>query len=498
MGESELDPEEWHKLRQLAEQEGGEFNDEAYEQARQQMLGMIPTVSNIGREVEEKTGLPLEPKEWYQKLLRLGSMAGKAAPGTLTQKGTAAVVTPATSFGLQQAGVPEVFADPLALGIGGVAGSKAPKVEASVTKKTKPSGLPERQYEKLTKPRTVSETKIQKIDKKLEKDFRDISEDILSTSPIEDTRAAIRDNPKFKSEIAKKFREVEALAESMPDKIHTDVIKESLEKKLSEKKTTGLSPSEYDKDLTKFISGFIKETPETEVGTAGLVAKYRENNKALTEYFSPGESKAHNRAKKDALLDYNRAIAEVIEKEYPDSEFSQLFKETNKRWADISDAESIDTFIDGLFKEGPKFKKGRKIFESENQARPFKRAMGDTNFKRFEQLMSDMLTSEKPYSMLKAAKARGWGDLFKTATLYVLSPKLALGKLGINKFRDAYEGITNMMLDKPQLTVTWKKGLDALKKGDFAKAETEFDILEKEKDRREALGKFNEKVGKGE
>jgi len=497
MGESDLSPEEFHKLRQLAEEQGGQFDDESYEQARQKMLGMIPTVSNIGREVEERTGAPLEPKEWYQKLLRLGSMSAKAQPGSISQKGTAGVAATATSYGLQQAGVPEVFADPLALAVGGVAGAKTPKAEVSLTKK-KPSGLPERQYEKLKEPRAVSEGKIEKINSKLEEDFRNISEDILATSPIEDTRAAISDNPKFKSEIAKKFKDVQELAESIPDKIHTDSVKKSLAKKISERKTTGFAPSEYEKDLKKFITGFIKETPSAEVGPSGLVAKYRENNKSLSEYFSPGESKAYNRAKKDALLEYNRVIADTIEKEYPGSEFSQLFKETNKQWADISDAESIDTFIDSLFKEGPQFKKGRKIFESENQARPFKRAMGEANFKRFEGLMADMLSSEKPHSMLKAAKKKGWSDLAKTGALYVISPKIAFGKLGIDKLKSAYNGLVNMLLDKPQLALTWEKGLNDLKKGDFAKAEKQFEVLEKERERIEALGKFNEKIKNSE
>ena len=70
LGNPDLDIEEWHKLRQLAEERGEEFDEEAFQQARQEASGMFPTVSNISSKIEEKTGLPLEPKTRGQKALR--------------------------------------------------------------------------------------------------------------------------------------------------------------------------------------------------------------------------------------------------------------------------------------------------------------------------------------------------------------------------------------------------------------------------------------------
>ena len=80
-----------------------------------------------------------------------------------------------------------------------------------------------------------------------------------------------------------------------------------------------------------------------------LVEQYRDNNRSLGEYFEPGASKALNRAKKDVLLDQNRAIASVLEKTNP--ELSKVFKEGNERWSKIMDVEAIDSFVSDMFPE---------------------------------------------------------------------------------------------------------------------------------------------------
>lgn len=97
----------------------------------------IPTQHSLEAAAERDIGVPLQPKNWFQKLLRLGSLAGAVKPGNLAAKATAGAVAPVASGGLQAAGVPEGAADFLALGGSQVArfpkiGPSASAIEQSV------------------------------------------------------------------------------------------------------------------------------------------------------------------------------------------------------------------------------------------------------------------------------------------------------------------------------------------------------------------------------
>ena len=480
-----LDPEEMDHIRKISEREGIPFDEEKYRQSVMKTSQEFPTQSNLERLIERKTGAPLTPKTKGQKLLKLSASAGKFAPGTLMQKATAAVIAPAVSEGLEAVGVPEPIAELVGLGTSGVGAKLAPK--KVIKQVTKPSGLPVRRFEKIKKPREVPAKKIAKIHEKLEGDFRKISDEIISDSPISKTKATLEENPAFKAEVGEQFKRVEELAEKLTEKISSKDLKKTLMRKASKKEGIGFTPSEYDKDYKKFMRQFAKETPVKEGGARDLVAQYRKNNKSLSEAYDPSSSRAFNRAKRDALLDYNRDIADVIESKYPNSEFSKLFKETNKQWAEISDAEAIDKFINGMFDGEVKFKKGRKFFENANEARPFKRALGEENFPKFEQLMKDMLSTEKPAKMLKVAKQKGFSDLVETAGAFIIHPTIGKLKLAYSVSKEAVKSLVNASIDKPQLMFTWEKGLDALKKGDFKAAEKSFNTLNKEVQKVEKL-----------
>ena len=474
------DPEEMERIKEISEREGIPFDEEKYKQAAQAALGSFPTPHNIARQAEEATGLPLTAKEPYQKLIETAFTAGRAQPGALSQKAVAGVTTPAVSHVAQELGVPEPIADILGYTAGGYLGNKTPEVDVKFGNKTKPSGLSERGFESITKPREITAKKKVQIDEALESDFKNISENIISESPIKETAKNIKENPTFKKEIGDQFKQVEELAKNIPEKINTDAIKKTLLNKFSKKDKKGFLPSEYDKDFSKFTAQFIRETPTGEVSAIDLVNQYRKNNKALSEFFEPSQSKAFNRAKKDALLEYNQAIADTIQSHFPDSEFSNLFKETNKKWSEISDVEAMNSFVDRLFEKGPNFKKGQKFFESENQSRPFKRALGEKGFKEFEQVMTDLMTTKTPYNMLKVAEKQGWSDLAKNAGLYLINPKLGTASTGLKASKLVYEKLINSMLHKPKLSFELKKGVDNLKKGNFDKAEKNFIHLNNE------------------
>lgn len=93
----------------------------------------FPTQHNIETAIEKNYGIPLEPKQWWDKLLRLGGMAMAFAPGNwfsrpgaprnLTPKIQAGIYAPAGSAALQHMGVPEGVADLAGLGVGALAGA---------------------------------------------------------------------------------------------------------------------------------------------------------------------------------------------------------------------------------------------------------------------------------------------------------------------------------------------------------------------------------------
>jgi hypothetical protein len=474
-----LDPEEIEHLRKIYEREGIPFDEEKYRDQVQNAAEYFPTQGNAERILEEKTGTPLQAKNKLQKSIKLGATAAKLTPGSLLQKGIAGVGAPVVSQGTQALGAPEGLADILGLGTAAFAGAKTPG-ELKIGKSKKPSGLTERRFEKLKKPTAVSEKKISKINSKIENEFRDLSNKIIEKSPIEETYSNLKNEKGFKTRSQESFRDVEKLAEQIPEKFSSVDVGKTLVDKVLAKKGLGFTPSEYTQNHHRFIKKFLKDTPKKEISAKDLVAQYRENNRALREVYEPGQSFAYNRAKRQALSDYNEAIASSIEKKFPDSEFSKLFKSSNKRWSEIMDAEAIDTFMNDLFDGKLNFKKGEQFFEKQGMDVPFKRALGEKGFEDFKQLMGDFMDYESASKLMKVAKDQGYGELATSAMGYLIHPKLGHAKTAIYLGKTGYKKLFESLLDKPQLSITWDKGIKAFKKGDFKNAEKNFEILKKE------------------
>ena len=449
-----LDPEEIDNLRQASERMGIPFDEQKYIESVQNAASYFPTQGNIEKIIEEKTGIPLEAKTSLQKSIKLGSASASIAPGSLSQKAVAGVAAPSISQGLQKVGVPEPIADIAGLGTGVGVSTSAPKVTVSTAKK--PSGLPIRRFEKIDKKTEISEGKLKKIEADLESDFKSISDEIVKESPISKTATELEKNPAFKQEVGKKFKKT--------------LSNKSLSKK-------GISPSEYEKEFSGYLKEFSKDIDKKEIFASDLVEQYRKNNKSLSELYNPSKSYAANRAKKDSLLEYNRAIADVIDLKYPKTEFSKLFKETNKQWSEISDVEAINGFIDKLFDGKIDFSKGKKLFDNKNLSKPFERALGD-KYPRFEQLVKDMLSSEKAFNMLKKAEKQGYKDLVMTGAGYIIHPTLGTAKAALSIAKSGYKSLSTALIDKPQLIIEWEKGVNALKSGNFKDSEKFFNKLD--------------------
>lgn len=508
------DPEDLEHIRKIAHREGIPFNEEEFLQKGQEAISYIPTISNLGRIAEEKTGIPLEAKTRLQKGLRFASTATKAipkpsaqAPKGFTFRGmNTGLPRPVLGAGVEgvretliEMGIPEQIADLASFAIV----KKTPESGGvfSVGKDTKPSGMISRRYEKLTNPKEVAPSTIQKINSKTEKEFRDLTDKIIEVSPIKETHEALAKDITFKKNAAEALNDVQVLADTLPKTFKSKSLKSDLENIITKKKNEALTPSEFDKAHNKFVKQFIEETPDKPFTASQIVKQYRKNNSQLSEVYEPGQSFAYNRAKREALLDYNRSLASMIEKEFPGSEFSKLFKETNKRWADISNSEAITHFLDDLFTGKTNFKVARQIFDKAGMTIPFKKALGGEGFAKFETLLNDLVSTEKGMKMLKSAENSGWPDLAKTASSYILHPTAAKTKIGYDLLKGGYNKIFEWLLDKPQMAVVWDRGINAFKKGNYKAAEKEFKTLRaseiafdaKEKSRVDSLKKFNQK-----
>lgn len=238
---SALDEEELEQLRKIHAQQGKEFDEEAYRESLQQASEMFPTPSNIARMVEESTGLPLTPKTRGQEALQFAASAGKIIPksGTpLAPHGTSFrglnidLPRPVLGAGVSAAreGLKEIVPEPIS-DVASFAVLKRLSQGAgslSFRRETKPSGLPARQFEKIKSPREVSEAKIAKINKKLESDFKQISDKIIKESPVGETAKNLKENPVFKQESRELLDEAQKIADSISETLPSGRLKKEL------------------------------------------------------------------------------------------------------------------------------------------------------------------------------------------------------------------------------------------------------------------------------
>ena len=464
------DPEEIDRLHAAAQRQGITFDEEKYREGVYQAQRLFPTQENIERMIEEQTGAPLTPKNKIQKGLRLASQAGSLTSGTLTQRAVAAGGAEVVNEGLQAVGVPEEIAEPIGLGLGIVGGGKAP----SVGYKRKPSGLPELRFESTKSPKTASKHRIRMIDYKLEKNFRKIAGEIEEASELGATKKALEAGIAFEAELSELFDKVLELSKGIEGSVPTNTITNRLRHKLKVKEGTGILASEYEKSYVRHTQMYMRDTKTKNVTAYELLDQYRDVNKGVREIYETGKSAAYNRGKIDALLDYNKAIAEVIEKEYPNSEFSKLFKETNAQYTKIKQVEALKAYIDDFFDSKIDFKQGKEYFKSEFRDR-LKKALGEKEFANFDQLMKDFMEVKRARALINTAESRGYTGL-RAFEGWLIKPFIGSAIAGKRIIKQMYQ----TLLDKPRLTLKWDKAIQAVKQENFAEAEKLFTELEKE------------------
>jgi len=443
---------------------------EKYLENLQDARETLPTVSNLERFVEENTGLPLQANTKLQKALKFFGSGFKITPGMVGQKAAGGAVGTAVKTGLDAAGVPEVISDVVGLAAGG----KVPS--ASVSKVVKPSGTPVRKFEELTKPRKVTTNQAKDIRSAVEKDVRKATDKLIKENSM--TSRALQEDASFPKKIDDLFSKVETLASELPSKnLNTGDLSDSIFDRIMSKPKKGVTLSESDRSYLKEMNRIGRELRRVrKISNSDLLDQFRQNNKELGQFYEPGKSKGVNSGKRDALLDYNRSIADIWKERNPESEFNKLFEFTNKRYSELSDLKTIDGFLDKVFTDKKvDYNQAKKFIKDDKIQRSFKRTLGEDGYKQVEGIFNDFLPTEKAMKLVKEAEAIGVKDIAKLSAKWLISPLFG-------KFDVAVKGanfLRNELLSNPKFRVTWKQAQDSFKSKDFAKAVVAMEKLDK-------------------
>jgi len=444
------------------------IDKEKYMENLRDASSLIPTVRNIASEVEKRTGLPLEPRTRLDKAFRLAGSKGKISTGKLAERARASALTGAAKLGLDASGVPEIVADPLALGIGGLAN----KVKAEPV--LKKSGLPERNFEGLKKERKINPAQAERLKESVEKDVKKITDDLMQSKS--QTARSMRHVPEFEKKLSDGFDKVEKLAYKLQETVPSATVKKALLKKMNDVPKKGFARTESSRLKQKELSRLYKTIPNNKpISTGQLYEQFRENNKEFSKVYKPLEASAVNEAKTNALLEFNTVISDAIEKIHPDTEFSKLFKFTNKVYKQSKDMDTIDGFLDKVFDKKINFKEAKKFSTDNKLKKSFENILGKEGYEDMSQIMNDFMSTEKAHSLIKEAKSVGAFEAVKLAGKFMIHP--VIGKA--SAANHATKFIRNQILPNKKYRLIWKKAGNDFKKGKFKEAEAGFSELEK-------------------
>jgi hypothetical protein len=409
------------------------------------------------------------PTEGETPLGRIAGRGAEFAAGALPFGGSGKLLSLLAGAGLggqatRELGGPEALATgievvPAVASLASLAKGVIPK-KAPVTK---PSGLPQRQFEALKKPTKVFPETTRKAMEGIESDFRGITSDLLKKT--NKSYEAILEDPEFKSKVGDLFGKVQTSASEFTERVMPRTLIKNLTSDLEKIGKKGLTVSDAERMQRRLTRRYLKDSTR-DVTATELLEQYRKNNEQLSKLFPYGDKALENIGRREALEGYNRAIASTIEDNFKGSEFADLFKFTNKRWSEIKKIETVDKYLNALFSNDKiKFKQAEKVLTDPKAAERMKNAIGKESFEDFKQVNRDLLSQKNALKLLEA-KGVKLDDLPKTVIAHTLSPRFATAKLG----KDLLLKIYRTSLSKPEYTRQWRNALKDFKKGKVKEA----------------------------
>ncbi len=431
---------------------------------------MLP--KTLRERFKQSTEGRFEPQTAVERVLsRAAGSAGEGLPFGLPilaggAGGLSGGLAEEAGVGEQGQSVAELLGTLGGAGLTGVA--KSTKVPV-----TKPSGLPVRKFEALKKPKPVFKGTAQKALQETEKDFRKLTSDIQTKT--NKSYQAMTTDPNFKSKISDIFETVNKEASQHLTPVPTNDLAQRMFMDVVETRKKGITRSPTEITKRKELTKFIKDTKGKEFTATKLLEQYRKNNEQLSKLYPYGENALENIGKREALESYNRAIASTIEEQFPKTDFSDLFKFTNKRWSEIKKIETVDKYLNALFsKDKINFKQAEKALTDPKYSGRLKNALGKQGFAEFKQLNKDLVTKEKGLKLLKA-KGYDMSDIPHLTVGYLFKPKITSLLIGKDFALKAWrQGLAD-----PKHIRQWRKGLSLFNRGHIKESLAIFKTLEK-------------------
>lgn len=351
-------------------------------------------------------------------------------------------------------------------GVGGMGAKGLLKFRPKLVKvpKVKPSGMPVRKFEKLKKPTRVFRSTAEKAIRETEGDFRKLTSDLQNKTNR--SYRAMTEDPTFKAQVSDIFEQVEKGAAKLKDPVSTQNLANQLHGEMRKTRQRGISQSDTEITKQSQLTKFFIDTKGRKFTATQLLDQFRKNNEQLSKLYPYGEKALENIGKREALEAYNRAIANTIQEQFPKTEFADLFKFTNNRWSEIKKIETVDKYIDAVFK-GDKinFRLAEKVLTDPKQAGRLKNAIGKQSFAEFKQIHKDLLSREQALKMLNA-KGFSVDDIPKKALYFLIKPKTTAVFIG----KDLVERVWRTALTNPQQMRKWRMGASLFKRGHVKEA----------------------------
>lgn len=341
----------------------------------------------------------------------------------------------------------------------------------------KASGLITRRFENLGKQKQITPRELQTITQEVEQDFNRISNEILQESQ---TVKNVENIPGYVEQVNQNFGKLEQLADQLPGTISRDSLVGSIQNTRKASPRRGVVKDDYEKAYDAAMNQFIQDLPPGEYTPRQLLDQYRKNNKKFGDIAQGNLSKEANQGRLQANRDFNLAIAETFDQNYPDSQFSDPFQYMNKINTEIESYKAIkDTVGSAFTKNGINYSVFEKSLSDPIFQKQVNAVLGPDGANQFKGLLNDMVSQKEAYSLLRASGIpEGQIDpnlemLIKT---YVISPKTSKAITAMSYIRKAF----SMGLSNPVYFNDWKRGVDLFKSGAIDQAIPIFERLSRD------------------
>lgn len=464
-------------LKRERSQKEQEFNQ------RYAIAPRITTTSkSIPEAVLEASGINTEPTTKSGRIARqAGTRLGETIPfaaGGPVSNLVSAFAGGAAGQGVREAGGSENLATAVDLGIG-INPINTFKTLYNLLREPvkKASGLITRRFENLGKQKQITPRELQTITQEVEQDFNRISNEILQESQ---TVKNVENIPGYLEQVDQNFAKLEQLADQLPGTISRDSLVNSIQNTRKASPRRGIVKDDYEKAYDAAMNQFINDLPPGEYTPRQLLDQYRKNNKKFGDIAEGNLSKEANQGRLQANRDFNLAIAESFEQNYPGSQFSDPFQYMNKINTEIESYKAIKDTVNSAFtKNGINYSVFEKSLSDPIFQRQVNAVLGPDGANQFKGLLNDMVSQKQAYSLLRTSGIpEGQIDpnlemLIKT---YVISPKTSKAITAMSYIRKAFSrGLSN-----PNYFNDWKRGIELFKSGAVNQAIPIFDRLSRE------------------